>query len=345
MCEMFEMSDKKPTIHDVAARAGVSKSLVSLALRGSSKVSPGSREAIERAATELGYRPNATARSLADRRSRTIGINMAELDNPIFPLMLSGAHTVIRERGYNTMLVSGERDPLVEFGELAKLLEFQVEGLILISHRMSATTVRSLAADVPTVVLTLRAITGPGIDSITSDDEAGARMAMSHLFDLGHTAIAHISGGSLEPAVVRERIYREEMSAAGLDAHISVFEGDLTNEGGLRAARQLLSSARTPTAIFASNDISAIGVMSACLEHGLSIPEDISIIGYDGISIGGLRNISLTTISQPLNEMGAYAAERLFDRMDGKKIKGRSIILEPQLVVRGTTAAPKRTRR
>jgi len=338
------MADKKPTIHDVAARAGVSKSLVSLALRGSSKVSDASREAIERAAAELGYRPNATARSLADRKSRTIGINMAEIDNPIFPQMLSGAHAVIRERGYNTMLVSGERDPLVEFGELAKLLEFQIEGLILISHRMSATTVRSLAADVPTVVLTLRGITGPGIDSVTSDDEAGARMAMRHLFELGHERIAHVSGGSLEPAVVRERVYREEMSAAGLDAHISIYEGDLTNDGGLRAARELLSEGPTPTAIFASNDISAIGVMSACSEQGLSVPEDISIIGYDGVSIAGLRTISLTTISQPLNEMGALAAERLFDRMHGKRIKDRSIVLEPELVVRGTTAAPRMAR-
>src|SRR6056297_222530 len=338
------MADKKPTIHDVAARAGVSKSLVSLALRGSSKVSDASRAAIEQAAVELGYRPNATARSLADRKSRTIGINMAEIDNPIFPQMLSGAHAVIRERGYNTMLVSGERDPLVEFGELTKLLEFQIEGLILISHRMSATTVRSLASDVPTVVLTLRGINGPGIDSVTSDDEAGARMAMRHLFDLGHTTIAHISGGSLEPSVVRECIYREEMTAAGLEAQISVHAGDLTNEGGLRATRELLSTAKTPTAIFASNDISALGVMSACLEHGLSVPDDVSIIGYDGVSIGALRSISLTTISQPLNAMGALAAERLFDRMDGKKIKGRSIVLEPELVVRSTTAPPVRLR-
>jgi Transcriptional regulators len=209
---------------------------------------------------------------------------------------------------------------------------------------MSANTVRSLASDVPTVVLTLRGITGPGIDSVTSDDEAGARMAMRHLFDLGHEQIAHVSGGSLEPAVVRERIYREEMCAAGLEANIRVYEGDLTNDGGLRAARELLSEGPTPTAIFASNDISAIGVMSACSEHGLSVPEDISIIGYDGVSIAGLRTISLTTISQPLNQMGALAAERLFDRMHGKKIKDRSIVLEPELVVRGTTAAPRMAR-
>lgn len=336
------MSEKRPTIHDVAARAGVSKSLVSLALRGSPKVSQASRTAIEQAAAELGYRPNATARSLADRRSRTIGINMAELDNPIFPQMLSGAHAVIRQRGYNTMLVSGERDPEVEFGELAKLLEFQIEGLILISHRMSGSTVRSLAAEVPTVVLTLRDITGPGIDSVTSDDEAGAKMAMQHLFDLGHRHIAHVSGGSLEPAVVRERVYRQEMTDAGLGGEIRVFEGDLTHEGGLLAARTLVSQGQLPTAIFASNDISAIGAMAACLEHGLSVPEDISIIGYDGVSIGALRTIDVTTISQPLTTMGSLAAERLFDRMDGKKIQGRSIVLDPELIVRGTTAAPCR---
>lgn len=334
-------TDKRPTIHDVAARAGVSKSLVSLALRGSSKVSDASREAIEKAAAELGYRPNAQARSLADRRSRTIGINMAELDNPIFPQMLSGAHSVIRARGYNTMLVSGERDPDLESTELAKLLEFQVEGLMLISHRLPAKTVRSLAADVPTVVLTLRGITGPGIDTVTTNDEVGAGMAMQHLFELGHTRIAHISGGTLEPGVVRERVYREQMEAAGLAALIRIAPGDLTNVGGLEATRLMLEAGEPPTAIFASNDISAIGAMAACQENGLRVPEDISIIGYDGVALGALRTLSLTTVAQPLTELGRLGAERLFDRLEGRKVKERSILLEPELLTRDTTAAPR----
>lgn len=341
MLRVSKMSERRPTIHDVAARAGVSKSLVSLALRGSPKVSDVSREAILAAAKDLGYRPNATARSLADRRSRTIGVNMAELDNPIFPQMLSGAHALIRERGYNTMLVSGERDPDVESEELAKLLEFQVEGLILISHRMPASTVRSLSTEVPVVVITLRGITGPGIDSVASDDEAGTRMAMRHLVDLGHRRIAHVSGGTLEPAVIRERGYREEMAAAGLEAEIRVAEGDLTNDGGLHATRQLLSDGEPPTAIFAANDISAVGAMSACQEFGLRIPEDISVVGYDGIPLGELRSVGLTTIAQPFEEMGRLAAQRLFDRMQGKKVSGKSVVLQPELIVRSTTSTPR----
>ncbi len=335
------MNERRPTIHDVAARAGVSKSLVSLAMRGSPKVSDASRAAIEKAAAELGYRPNATARSLADRKSRTIGVNMAELDNPIFPDMLGGAHAVIRSRNYNTMLVSGERDPELETMELAKLLEFQVEGLILISHRLPAETVRSLADEVPIVVLTLKDLTGPGIDSVVTDDELGTRMAMQHLFDLGHRDIAHVSGGSLEPAVVRERIYRSEMQAAGLESLTRVIEGDLTNLGGLEAARTLLRDQEPPTAIFASNDISALGVMAACQEFGLNIPSDISIIGYDGIALGALRTMSLTTIAQPLDQMGQVAAQRLFDRMAGAQIDDRLIVLEPELLPRGTTAPPR----
>ena len=334
-------SDKRPTIHDVAARAGVSKSLVSLALRGSPKVSDSSREAITKAAAELGYRPNATARSLADRRSRTIGINMAELDNPIFPQMLSGAHTVIRDHGYNTMLVSGERDPDVEAAELAKLLEFQVEGLLLISHRLPAATVQSLAAEIPTVVVTLRGLTG--IDSVSTDDEQGARMAMQHLFGLGHRDIAHISGGLLEPAVVREQVYREEMRNAGLANEIRVAQGDFTNLGGLAAARTLLNEPNIPTAIFASNDISAIGAMAACQEQGLSVPEDVSIIGYDGLTFGALRTLNLTTVAQPLAELGRLAAIRLFDRLEGRDVNEQSILLEPELLIRGTTAAPRTT--
>lgn len=336
------MTERRPTIHDVAARAGVSKSLVSLALRGSPKVSDASRSAIERAAAELGYRPNATARSLADRRSRTIGINMAELDNPIFPQMLSAAHSVIRDHGYNTMLVSGERDPELESTELAKLLEFQIEGLILVSHRLPAVTVRALAAEVPIVVLTLGEITGPGIDSVTTDDQAGAEMAMRHLFELGHRDIAHISGGTIEPAVVRERVYREQMTSAGLADRIRVVDGDLTNLGGQSACRKLLADGSPPTAIFASNDISAVGAMSACQEFGLAVPGDISIIGYDGMALGALRTMSLTTIAQPLTDMGRLAAKRLFDRLEGRQVEGRSVVLEPQLVTRGTTAPPRR---
>jgi len=336
------MSEHRPTIHDVAARAGVSKSLVSLAMRGSPKVSSASRAAIEKAAAELGYRPNATARSLADRRSRTIGVNMAELDNPIFPQMLNGAHAVIRSHGYNTMLVSGALDPELEAAELAKLLEFQVEGLILISHRLPATTVQSLSAEVPTVVLTLKEITGPGIDVVVSDDEAGARMAMQHLFDLGHEDIAHVSGGTLEPAVVREQIYRQEMDQAGFADRIRIAEADLTNLGGLEAARSLLAAGPAPTAIFASNDISAIGVMAACQEFGLSVPGDVSIIGYDGVALGALRTLSLTTIAQPLTQMGAMAADRLFDRLNGKEVADSTIMLEPELLTRGTTAPPSR---
>ena len=333
--------ERRPTIHDVAARAGVSKSLVSLALRGSSKVSDASRQAIEQAVAELGYRPNATARSLADRRSRTIGINMAEIDNPIFPQILHGAYPVIRGRGYNTMLVSGETDPELESTELSKLLEFQVEGLMLISHRLPEATVLALSAEVPTVILTLRGITGPGIDTVTTDDEAGARMAMRHLFDLGHTQIAHVSGGTIEPAVVRERIYREEMESAGYGEHIRIGVGDLTNLGGLEATRRLLSEGPAPTAIFASNDNSAIGAMAACQEQGLRIPEDVSIVGFDGVALGALRTLSLTTIAQPLTEMGRLAAERLFERLEGRPVKERAIVLDSELLARGTTTAPR----
>ena len=132
------MREPRPTIHDVASRAGVSKSLVSLALRGSPKVSDASRDAILAAAAELGYRPNAAARSLADRRSRTVGVLILDLHNPVFAEILDGVETEVRAHGYSTMLVTGGADPVLEQAELDKLLEFQVEGLILISHRLEA---------------------------------------------------------------------------------------------------------------------------------------------------------------------------------------------------------------
>jgi len=339
------MPEPRPTIHHVAARAGVSKSLVSLAMRGSPKVSETSRAAIMTAVAELGYRPNAAARSLVDRRSRTLGVLILDLHNPVFAQILDGVQSQVRERGYSTMLVTGGTDPLLERAELDKLLEFQVEGLILISHRLTATALRSLAMEVPTVVITRRDVTGPRIDTISNDDVAGAAMAVEHLVGLGHRRITHLSGGDNPVSRDRCRGYLQAMSAAGLRSRSRVVEGGLTDAEGYVAANEALGGARPPTALFVANDVAALGAVAAVQDRDLAVPDDVSVVGYDGIALGALRTLSLTTVAQPLTAMGALAAQRLFARIDRPESRTKQISVDARLAVRNSTGrAPRGTR-
>jgi DNA-binding LacI/PurR family transcriptional regulator len=332
------MRATRPTIHDVASRAGVSKSLVSLAMRGSPKVSDASRDAIMAAAAELGYRPNAAARSLADRHSRTVGVLILDLHNPVFAEILDGVQQEVRQHGYSTMLVTGDADPVLEQAELDTLLEFQVEGLILVSHRLSAAALRSIAAEVPTVVVTRRDMTGPRIDTVSNDDVAGAALAVDHLVGLGHRRIAHLSGGDNPISLDRERGYRQAMQAAGLGAEACVVEGSLTDAGGYAAAKAALAVGPRPTALFVANDIAALGAIAAVQEAGLQVPADVSVVGYDGIALGALRTLSLTTVAQPLAEMGSSAAARLFARIESPRSRAHHLGVDATLTIRGTTA-------
>jgi len=329
------MPRTRPTIHDVASRAGMSKSLVSLALSGSPKVSEKSRARIEQAAAELGYRPNAAARSLSVRRSRTIGVLILDLHNPVFAEILDGVQTEVRQHGFSTMLVTGGDNPTLEHAEIETLREFQVEGLILISHRLPTGVLRSIAADVPTVVVTRDDIVAPGMDTVSNDDVAGARLAIDHLVGLGHARIVYLSGGDNPVSHLRASGYAAAMSAHGLAEHIRIVSGGLTDATGYRAAEAALEV--NPTALFVANDIAAIGAIAAIENAGMRVPEDISVIGYDGISLGALRRINLTTIAQPLAELGRRAAERILHRIANSGIESHRDHLAAELRVRGTT--------
>ncbi len=334
------MTDRRPTINDVAARAGVSKSLVSLALRGSDKVSEESRAAILAAAAELGYRPNAAARNLADRRSRTIGVLLHDLHNPVFAEVLDGVQEITRQRGYRTMLVTGHGDPEREESELAGLLEFQVEGLILISHRLDPEVARRVARERPVVIVLRHDITGPGISTICTDDRAGGRAATEHLIGLGHSRIAHVSGGDSPIARDRQAGYEEAMTAAGLGADVLVEPGSFTEAGGRAAMLRLLERAPQATAVFAANDLSALGALGALHDTGRSAPADISLVGFDGMSLAALGSLRLTTMAQPLTRMGQLAAQRLFERIESPLSRTQRDVVVSELTARGTTAPP-----
>ena len=331
------MAGPRPTIKDVAALAGVSKSLVSLAMRDSGRVSPESLTAIRAAADELGYRPNAAARSLADRRSNTIGVLVQDLHNPISAEIIDGVQRQVRASGYHTMLVTGSEDAALEQSEIEKLLEFQVEGLVIIGHRMPAGARAAIKGYCPTVIISRAESDIAGLDSISNDDNAGGRMAVDHLYSLGHRAIAHITGGDNEVALMRKSGYEFAMTGYGLAAQLASYEGAFTDEGGYRGTCAALDSKMGHSAIFVANDLAAVGALAAAADRGLKVPDELSIIGYDGMALGGLRSIGLTTIAQPLATMGLDAAALLFLRIKDPTRPPVHIGLEPRLVIRNST--------
>ena len=331
------MSSSRPTILDVAAKSGMSKSLVSLALSGSPKVSDDSKKKILKAAKDLGYRPNAAARSLAARRSKTLGVLILDLHNPVSAEIVDAVQAEIRQFGYSSLLVTGGDDPDLEKVEIDSLLQFQIEGLILISHRLTPEALKAIATEVPTVTVTREDIEVPFMDSVCNDDLAGAQLAVDHLVDLGHSKIVCLSGGNNPVSISRAEGYQVAMKRHGLAANTNVVDGGLTDTAGYRAAKKALEL--SPTALVVANDFAAVGAIAAIEESGLRVPEDISVVGYDGIRLGGLRSVNLTSVAQPLAELGKLAAKRIIERIEKPKSKSQKIRVASELLVRGTTQA------
>lgn len=330
----------KPTIIDVAREAGVSKSLVSLVLRDSPKVSDDAREAVLSAIEALDYRPNAMARSLARRRSNAVGVLLSDLHNPFFAEVLDGIDARAGERGYDALVNTGHRSPDGEARAMETLLELRMDGLILAAPRIEEAAIVRAAASAP-VVLVSRASGAAELDSVTNDDRAGAALAVDHLVGLGHRRVAHVDGGSGAGADERRTGYEEAMRGHGLAAETRTVDGDYTEEGGARGAEELLAGGPPPTAVFAANDVAAIGVKEVLERAGLEVPGDVSLVGYDNTALAGLRHVDLTTVDQPRFEMGATAVELLLERLEDDRERPRHLVLQPSLVARGSTAPPR----
>ena len=330
----------KPTITDVARRAGVSKSLVSLVMRGADHVSPERRQAVNKAAAELGYRPNAMARSLVQRRTHLVGVMVSDLHNPFFADVVGGIQEQAARTGYKVLVNSGNRAAAREADAMETLLQLRADGIILGSPVLDDEVIGRASREVP-IVLVGREAHGPAVDSVTNDDRAGAEVAVEHCVSLGHRRIAHIDGGHGAGAPARRHGYEAAMKRLGLGDLVSVVSGTYTEEGGHTGCLLLLAQTPRPTAIFAANDLAAIGALNAIEESGLKVPDDVSLVGYDNTSLAALRHISLTTIHQPRLEMGQLALSTLLERVDQDREEPRRVILSPSLVVRASTAPPR----
>ena len=327
------------TIHDVAQRAGVSKSLVSLVMQNSPSVSDEKRQAVQRAARELGYRPNVVARSLRSRRTHVLGVMVSSLSSPFHSEIVEGIESAAQERDYRAVFNTGRGKAGAEAASIDALVQMRTDGLILSGAVLAEADVVGAAATTP-VVLVARPTRSRALDSVTNDDDSGTRLAIEHLLDLGHRRIAHIWGGPEPGGRERRRAYEATMRQHGLAGELSVERGGFTEPGGAAGMRKLLENGRRPTAVFAPNDLAAVGAMRVIEEAGLRIPEDISLVGYDNTWLAALEHISLTSVDQPRHGMGRRAVELLVERLDDGRSEARHEVMMPSLVVRNTTAAP-----
>jgi DNA-binding LacI/PurR family transcriptional regulator len=332
---------RHPTIVDVAERAGVSKSLVSLVMRGAPNVSEEKREAVTRAAAEIGYRPNAVARSLVRRRSFVVGVMVSDLHNPFFTEVIDGIEEAARTAGYHALFNTGGRTEAGESEAIDTLLQLRTDGVVMAGPVLAPRRIAAVAATVPVVVVA-RHSRSPAHDSIANDDRLGGRIAVDHLVSLGHRRIAHVDGGTGAGSGQRRAGYLAAMERHGLRSSARVVRGAFTEEGGRDGVTELLRARDGVTAIFVSNDLAAVGALDALGQHGLRVPEDVSVVGYDNIALAGLGHIDLTSIDQPRRDMGVTAVRLLLERRDEDRRTARHLVAAPSLVVRGSTGPPGR---
>ena len=323
-------------MEDVAQIAGVSRALVSLVMRDSPRVSDDSRQRVTEAASKLGYRPNLMARNLAARKTMTIGVLLNDLHNPWFAEVTDGIHASAERHGYQLILASGRRSPRLESRALDTFLASRVDGIIVAGCRLSSARLEAVASEVALVSVG-RAFSKVSFGSVTTDDAHGARLAVEHLYELGHRRIAHIDGGKGAGAAPRRTGYLRTMRGLGLADTSQVITGDFTEESGAHGAEKLLRGSVLPTAIFIANDLSAVGAIDAIERGGLVVPDDVAIVGFDNTALAALNHIGLTTIDQPRREMGASAANMLIDVLNDRS-ELTDVLMAPSLVVRRTTA-------
>jgi DNA-binding LacI/PurR family transcriptional regulator len=345
-----EQLGSRPTIRDVAARAGVSKSLVSLVLRGSPKVSPDRRAAVDRAVAELGYRPNTAARTLREGRSRAIGVLVHDVRHPWFADLLDGMVAVLEADGRHLLLSGGGRlDRRQGDSALRGFMALEADGFILAGTQANSPVIAEIAGTAPTITVGWRDLDLPHVDTVAGDDLLGAALATRHLIELGHRRIAHISGRVPGTSNVigrlRQQGYQDTMRAHGLGDHIRVEPGDFTEDAGYRATVRLLSSAEPPTAIVAVDDLTGLSAQSAAAEMNVEIPGRLSIVGYDNSYLARLRSIWLTSVDSAIFETGRTAARTLLARIADPARPAEVHLLPPTLQVRGSTAPPGVSRR
>jgi LacI family transcriptional regulator len=308
-----DKAGSKTTIHEVAKRAKVSITTVSRAINTPSLVDPRTARRVSKAIEELGYYPDVHARSLVSGRSKILGLIVSDITNPFFPDLVKWFEDVVVQHGYEIMVSSTNYDPARMALCVRRMLERQVEGVAVMTSEMDEHLIDQLVSRrVPTVFLDV-GTPGAGISNIVVDYAHGINEAVQHLFDLGHRKIGFISGPeSLASARTRRTAFLQAIASHGLNQNAAwVRQGDHKVAGGVAAMNELLQLAHRPTAVMASNDLTAVGMMSAIRKAGLSIPKDISVVGFDDIWLAEFTEPPLTTVLFPRDRVAEQACRAL----------------------------------
>ncbi len=335
------------TVADVAKKAGVSTMTVSRAINGGVGVRPETRRRVESAVAELDFVPNGVARGLMTRKTGTLGLIVPDIVNPFFTMVVRGAETVARRAGYRLLLCNSEADVSQEREYVEHMISHRVEGLLVApsGDRSKANLSLLIRRKVPFVLID-RSVAGLKCDLVHSDGVTGSKRLINHLVSLGHRRIAVIIEAD-DVSTARERLqgYREALKAANLKfAPEAIIRTTADRAGGYEAMRQILELKQPSTAVFAVNNMTALGAMQALRERGLSVPSDIALVCFDDVEHLAVLSPFLTVVNQPTELFGAHAAQLLLDRIsrdDGGR--RRNIVLPTDLIVRGSCGAQKET--
>jgi LacI family transcriptional regulator len=334
-------SRKPPTLAEIAKIAGVSQMTASRALNGHAGVSRQKREELLLIAGELGYVPNRAAQKLSSGRSRILGV-IAQLHTSFTSELVVGAGSAARAAGYELLLyslVDADRQPP---GNVLQLLQQFADGVIVLLPYEFEYLEALAAARVPVITVDQSDVAQQH-PCIAGDSYQGARAAVVHLAELGHRRVGYITGNErLASARDRRRGFEHVRAQLGLHRHPELIaEGDYLQRGGYEAAQRLLRLRPRPTAIFAANDISALGALAAIREAGLRVPDDLSLVGFDDIALASQVHPALTTVRQPMQQMGRAAVNTLLAMVAGIDAPSSLITLPTELVVRSSTAPPR----
>ncbi|WP_129660504.1 LacI family DNA-binding transcriptional regulator [Rothia halotolerans] len=328
----------RPTMKSIADRVGVSRQLVSIVLRELPGASDQTRRSVLAAARELGYHPDASARALRGKRTRRIGV-VFTMRQPFEVDLVENLFESARERGFSLVLapITPRRG---QEAVMAELLEQRVEGVIVLAAEHGGAEIRGLPDGVPALMLG-----GPRSDSSPDDfrvdDGIGTRLVIEHLVGLGHSRIAYVTGGDGPNGETRRAAYEEAMASHGLTGSIDVVPGRYTEEGGAEATLRILSRERLPTAVVGGNDRIAMGVLGTLIRHGLRVPADVSVAGFDDASLARLPYVQLTTVGYDPARLADLAMAGMIRRIEEPNAVPVRHREAPHFVLRSSTAGPR----
>jgi DNA-binding LacI/PurR family transcriptional regulator len=327
---------------DVAARAGVSRTLVSFILDGKPGASDDTRRRVLAIADEIGYRPDSAARLLALGRSRTLGV-LTDVRQLFQAELVAGIYPAAEGCGYEVLLSANLSDR-EESVPIEALLSHRCGSLILLGPASDVGYLRTLAKRVPVVVVGRRLPADPkaapvNLATVRTNDAKGIRQAVDYLVELGHRDIHHVDGGDDPGSADRRRAYRGAMRGHGIARHARVIPGAHTEHAGAAAARAMLAEPELPTAVLAGNDRCALGLLDVFTRAGVDVPGQLSLIGYDDSRLSDNPRIDLTTVHQDAAALARHAVQLAVEMLEQRRAGPADVVLEPKLMVRGTTTA------